>query len=317
MHEDLVGYLFGALDQDGADRIENQLANDHAMRRELDRIGTALRPLKADSVDVDPPPDLASRTVRLVLENRKPEPCIVARQGQWRLTDLAIAAGILIAISTVMLPAINESRQQRALVDCRNNLRTIGVALESYNGKHGGYLPFYATQGPLAIAGIYAPILIESQFVSDRSVFVCQGAGDAVAGIYSLGELRAAQADIEYLSSMSRTVGGSYGSLLGFKERGAYQSPRRDRLGGQTILVDRPRRANEGDIHQNSPNHGGHGQNMLWRDGSVRFLCYPKECPGCDDMFVNWGGCVGPGWNESDQVFGSSDARLCCEGEQF
>src|SRR5262245_10012605 len=194
MHEDLVGYLFGALDQEVADRIENQLVHDHAMRRELDRIGTALRPLKADSVDVDPPSDLVQRTVRRVLENRKPEPCVVAPQGQWRLTDLAIAAGILIAISTVMLPAINESRQQRGIVDCRNNLRTIGVALENYNGKHGGYLPFYATQGPLGIAGIYAPILIESQFVSDRSVFVCQGAGDTVAGIHSLSELRAAQA---------------------------------------------------------------------------------------------------------------------------
>jgi hypothetical protein len=317
MHEDLVGYLFGALDQDATDRIEDQLSTNAAMRRELDRIGTALRPLDADSADGDPPAHLVERTVRLVLKNRKPEPCVATLPGQWRLTDLAIAAGILIAISTIMLPAINESRQRRALVECKNNLRTIGIALETYNSKHGGYLPFYATQGPLGIAGIYAPILIESQFVSDRSVFVCQGSGDAATGVQSLGELRAAQADIEYLSSMARTVGGSYGSLLGFRERGVYKSPRRDRLGGQTVLVDRPRRPAEGDVHLNSPNHGGQGQNMLLRDGSVRFLCYPKECPACDNMFVNWGDCVGPGWNETDQVFGPSDTRLSVESGQF
>jgi hypothetical protein len=217
-----------------------------------------------------------------------------------------------------MLPAINESRQQRAMIECKNNLRAIGVALENYGDKHGGYLPFYGTEGPLGIAGIYAPILLESQFVTDRSVFVCQGSGDTRTGIHSLGELRAAQADIEHLSGMLRSVGGSYGSLLGFKERGVYQSPRRDRLGGQSILVDRPRRPDEGDVgHSNSPNHGGSGQNVLFRDGSVRFLCHPRECPGCDELFVSLGNRVEPGWNEKDQVFAPSDARLCVESEQF
>jgi hypothetical protein len=318
MHEDLVGYLFGALDQDATDRIERQLSVDVSLRRELDRIGIALRPLDADTADVDPPPQLVERTVRRVLEQRRPEPGLVPANGQWRIADLAIAASILIAISIIMLPAINESRQQRAMVECKNNLRAIGIALENYSAQHSGYLPFYATQGPLAIAGIYAPILIESQFVLDRSLFVCPGSRDTPGGIHSLSELRAAQAEIEQLSSMLRSAGGSYGSLLGFHDRGVYQSPRRDRLGGQTLLVDRPRRLHEGDVaHSNSPNHGGHGQNTLYRDGSVRFLPHPKECPNCDDMFVNWDNRVEPGRDESDQVYAPGDVQLCTDPCQF
>jgi hypothetical protein len=317
MHEDLVGYLLGALDDDATDRIERQLAAHPALRRELDRIGLALRPLGVDAVDHDPPPDLATRTMRRVLEQRKPEPWVAPpAAGQWRLTDLAIAASILFAISMIILPAINESRQQRGLVECKNNLRAIGVAMANYTEKHNGYMPFYGTEAPLGIAGIYAPLLIESQFVTDRSVFICQSSGDSPAGIHSLGELRAAQADIEQLTTMLRSVGGSYGSLLGFKERGVYQSPRQNRLGGDSVLVDRPPRPHEGHVgHSNSPNHGGLGQNALFRDGSVKFLCHPEECSGCDNIFVSLGNRVEPGWNERDQVFGASDARL--EGEQF
>jgi hypothetical protein len=203
------------------------------------------------------------------------------------------------------------------MVECRNHLRAIGVALENYSDKYRDHLPFYGTQGPLAIAGIYAPILIESQFVADRSIFVCQAAGDDVRDILSLSEIRKAQADIEFLGTMLRNAGGSYGSLLGFRDRGVYQSPRRDRLGGQTMLIDRPRRSDEGEVDANSPNHGGQGQNALFRDGSVRFLLHPRECPHCDHLFVNHDNRVEPGRSEKDQVLGPSDARLCSESEQF
>jgi hypothetical protein len=317
MHEDLVGYHLGALDADAMDRIEKQLIEDPALRRELERIRIALRPLDAE-VDLDPPAGLASRAVRRVLQHRRPEPCLAAPTGQWRLTDLAIAASILFAISMIILPAINESRQQRAMADCRNNLRAIGVAISNYAERHNDYMPFYGTDAPYGIAGIYAPLLIESQFVTDRSVFICPSSGDAPQGIYSLGELRAAQADIQQLSSLLRSAGGSYGSLLGFRERGVYQSPRRNRLGGDSILVDRPPRPNEGYVgHSNSPNHAGHGQNALSRDGSVKFLCHPAECSGCYNLFVSLRHKVEPGRNETDQVFGPSDARLCSDDEQF
>jgi hypothetical protein len=317
MREDLVGYLLGALDDDAAQQIERKLSEKPDLRDELNRIGAALRPLSHDA-DVDPPAGLAARTVRRVLTTQASDQWAPA--STWRLTDLAIAASILFTISMILLPAINESRQHRALVDCSYNLHTIGVALESYSSRQGGYLPYYSAEGPLAIGGIYAPILIDSQFILDRSVFTCPSSGDKPATIYSLGELRAAEADIAQLSSMVRNVGGSYGSLLGFRERGVYKSPRSDRLIGQSILADRGHREGEGDVGQsNSPNHGGFGQNALCRDGSVKFFRHPEECPGCDNFYVSLRNRVEPGLTITDNVLGSGDARISNEDdcEQF
>jgi len=317
MREDLVGYLLGALDRDAANEVEEQLSANAALRGELDRIGMAMRPLAFDA-DVDPPGGLADRTIRRVMWLRQPEPWAAPPSTSWRLTDLAIAASILLVISVIILPAINESRQQRQIVECSNNLRTLGVALGSYAEKFSGYLPFYSTSGPYGVAGIQAALLLETQMVTDRSTFVCPGSGDNVAGIYSFSELRQVEDQVNRLSSMLPTSGGSYGTLLGFRDSGEYRAPRMDRMGGQSISVDRGRRASEGDVgHSNSPNHGGHGQNALCRDGSVRFFCHPKECPGCDKFYVSLRNLVEAGRNPTDLVFGPSEARISNDDDQF
>lgn len=317
MREDLVGYLLGALDRDAANEVEKQLSANPALRGELDRIGMAMRPLAFDA-DVDAPVGLADRTIRRVMWLRQPEPWSAPPSTSWRLTDLAIAASILLVISVIILPAINESRQQRQIVECSNNLRTLGVALGSYAEKFSGYLPFYSTSGPYGVAGIQAALLLETQMVTDRSTFVCPSSGDDVAGIYSFSELRQVEDQVNRLSSMLPTSGGSYGTLLGFRESGEYRAPRMDRMGGLSMMVDRGRRPSEGDVgHSNSPNHGGHGQNALGRDGSVRFFCHPKECPGCDDFYISLRNLVEPGRNPTDTVFGPSEARLSSDDDQF
>jgi len=115
-----------------------------------------------------------------------------------------------------------------------------------------------------------------------------------------------------------KSVGGGYGSLLGHMDSGRYQAPNLRRIGGQSILVDRPCRPEEGEVSRsNSHNHGGHGQNALCRDGSVRFFSRPRECPNCDQFFVNQLNCVGPGLNMFDQVFVVSETRICPECEKF
>ena len=317
MREDLVGYLLGALDRDAAYEVEKKLVENPALRGELDRIGMAMRPLAADA-DVDPPVGLADRTIRRVMWLRQPEPWTAPPSTSWRLTDLAIAASILLVISLIILPAINESRQQRQVVECGNNLRRLGVALGSYAEKFSGYLPFYSTSGPYGVAGIQAALLLETQMVTDRSTFVCPSSRDDVAGIYSLSELRQFEDDLNRLNSVLRASGGSYGSLLGFREAGEYRAPSIARMSGLSMSVDRGRRPSEGDVgHSNSPNHGGHGQNALCRDGSVKFFCQPKECPGCDEFYVSLRNRVEPGRNANDAVFGPSEARISNDADQF
>src|SRR5712692_9155515 len=99
MNEDFVGYLLGALDRDAAEQVEKQLTENPAARRELERIGQALRPLAEDAPAMDPPAGLADRTVRMVVRRRHSEAYAGSAPAPWRLTDLAVAASILIVFS--------------------------------------------------------------------------------------------------------------------------------------------------------------------------------------------------------------------------
>ena len=46
MRDQLVGYMLNALDPSEHDRIEEQLSTDHALRQELELLGTSLEPLQ-------------------------------------------------------------------------------------------------------------------------------------------------------------------------------------------------------------------------------------------------------------------------------
>ncbi len=321
MNEDMVAYLLGALDRDATERMEKALETEPATRRELDRLGWALRPLSEDA-DVDPPPGLAQRTIDRVMRVRAAEreqTLPVGRPGPWRLTDLAVAASILFMISLVILPALNEARHRRGLAECGNNMRQIAVGMLSYAEHYAGHFPFHSSSGPLAVAGMYAPILLETGMVGDPGTFVCPATGDDARAIRSLRSVEAAMGDLRRVSSMVPRLGGSYAYSLGFfRERRVYTPPQLDRLAGRMVLADRSSRPPEGDVAQsNSPNHGGRGQNALYLDGHVRFLPCPEECSGCDNMFVNQGNRIEPGLNQSDVVLGASEAKLETEGAEF
>jgi hypothetical protein len=311
MSDDLVGYLLGAIDQDAAERVERELTKNPRQRLELDRIALAMRPLAADADDEDPPAGLAERTARRVLEHARPEPWGAAPTASWRLTDVAVAASILLVVSLVILPALQQSRDRKLVVECSNHLRQIAVALDSYAEDHGQYFPISSGAGPLGVAGVYAPILLECGLVSDASVFVCPAAGDDARSIPRLNEIRAALDDIDRLDGLLRSMGGSYGYQLGIKRAERYYPPRRDRFAGRVVLSDRPVRSGEGTVGQsNSPNHRGRGQNLLYRDGHVGFLESPCEGPYGDNIFQNLIHRVAPGLDWYDSVIGPSEARL-------
>ncbi len=317
MKEDLVGYFLGALDRDAEEQIEKHLAENPLLRRELDRVGSCLKPLDADA-DVDPPVGLAERTVRRVLARRHPELPTVGSPSPWRLTDLAIAASILMMIGVVIFPAISQSRDQAQLTECKNNLRQIGIALDGYADRFAQQYPFFTMSGPFAVAGIYAPVLIESGFAPDASVFVCPSAHDDAASIPKMAQLRDGMDDVQRLSRMVSSLGGSYAYSLGFTEGGVYYAPRRDRLTGKAIVADRPARSTEGNVgHSNSPNHRGRGQNTLCVGGNVKFLTCPQECTGCDNVFISERNRVEPGSSHHDAVLGVSEARLDASDGDF
>ena len=177
MNQDLVGYLLGALDPVETERVEQQLIENSALRQELERIGHALRPLANEGADVDPPRGLAERTVRTVRQHGVLEPW-AGTSSSWRPTDLAVAATILVLISVVIFPALDQARHQRQLADCSNNLRNLGVAMEGYAQSHSQYFPFFSATGPFSILGMSAPLLIEGGWAADPLTFICPGSLD-------------------------------------------------------------------------------------------------------------------------------------------
>ena len=318
VEEQLLGYAIGALDDSEREQIEEGLKNDPWLRRELASVRERLKPLETSAVVFDPPPGLAERACQLVAMQaaaesaRRARPSISALPAPvgWlshtRWPDLVMAIGVGLAASLLLLPAVRSNRFSAQLAACQDNLRKVGFALQSYSQRHGGFFPLVPSQGRLAVAGIYAPMLLRGGFLTESQTVVCPGSGlnDAARfRVPSLDELeKAAQDDLPRLRC---AMGGSYGYCLGHLRNGVYEGTRNRQRPCFALVSDAPSPDRPG--HQ-SRNHGGRGQNVLFEDGHVSFLTCSKPCNLFDDIFVNDNGLVAAGLHEDDAVIGPSDA---------
>ncbi len=100
------------------------------------------------------------------------------------------------------------------------------------------------------------------------------------------------------------TLGGSYGYNLGYTRDGSYYSTKNLYRDNFAIMSDSP---SDRPDHQ-SRNHGGWGQNVLFENGSVKFLTQSKPDGSHDDIFTNDAGQVAAGLQQNDSVVGSSQA---------
>ena len=82
--------------------------------------------------------------------------------------DMAMAATVLVAAILLIFPAIANSRFSARRAACQENLRELGTALTQYSQANGGYFPAVPSQGKLATAGIYAPVLFQNKLYYRR-----------------------------------------------------------------------------------------------------------------------------------------------------
>src|SRR5581483_9941420 len=146
MEDDLVGYLLDCLDEEAAKKVEARLAQDVELRRRLDVVRQALAPLAADAAPIEPPPDLAARTLMRVAESARRLPVAprvrsfaASARSFWRRSDALVAACLLVTVLGLALPAILHLRSGAARSECQNNLRTFFTALEAYHDRHGNF----------------------------------------------------------------------------------------------------------------------------------------------------------------------------------
>lgn len=306
MREHLLGYLIGALEPHETEALESRLAEDGQLRRELDLLRYCLHPLAADQGHFDPPEGLADRTCHYVGS------CMAAPAGgvfasslrSWRAADLLVAACVLVAASLVFFPALKYSRFQSHVAGCQNNLRQIGLAYANYTDSHGGNLPMIPVSGKDSLAGVHAAVLREEGYVNTPHVFLCPGdASSQAAHFPKRADLLAA--DGEQLQTYRRKLGGSYGYSLGYFHEGNYKAVRNRHRGNFALVADKP---NLTLTSGQSSNHGDKGQNVLFEDGSTKFLCNCQACPITkDDIYHNDDGKIAPGKHAGDSVIAASE----------
>lgn len=338
MRQQLIGYLFESLPQIERALLERRLLEEPSLRRELVALQKQLLPLEVDcGTSVEPPADLTARTLDYVFAAADAEknaaippgpPADIEIHGptvhlsptseapvagtNYNLIDMATAAGLLLAITLLLIPAVGKSRFVARVDECQNNLRQIGLALSNYSARHEGMFPQVPTQGPLAAAGVYAHTLVQSGYLNDERVVLCPASPQAEKPedfrLPTLPEL--AQAAKAQLAHWRRTMGGSYGYTLGYVENGEYQPIRNWQRPRFAIMADTPLATTTANTAAQirTDNHGGMGQNVLFEDGHVGFMCTRIVEGTADDIYANDQGLVAAGTHADDAVIAHSSA---------
>jgi prepilin-type processing-associated H-X9-DG protein len=304
MHEQLLGHLLGALDDDEQEWLEARLKTDGEYRRHCLLWRRRLGAIEAALPEFEPPPGLAERTCRLVAAcapamvtlpgprprgKMTPEAVFPARAATIAWRDMATLTFLGVMALILIFPAIYGSRFHARLAACQANLRQFGLALAEYGQHQGEDISRLATGGGLTPAGLFAAQRIEDDFVADRGQALCPDAWLAAQGIhvsganvsgtrrvplyvagtlrvpyYVAGTLRAPPAE-HSIDHTNRTNDWS-GTWRDGTSGGGQAPPLPAAL---PFLADAPSADLPG---QSIDAHEGRGRNVFFADGQVRFL---------------------------------------------
>ena len=311
--EDLLGYVLGALDAEEQKELQQKIDSDPQLDERLLEVKSHIAPLELLNDSSGARPGLARRTCELVAaqinESEKSEvkmsqeasPASLHRWSSWSMTDALVAAASVAIFASLLFPMISYTKYCTNITYCSNNLCSIGTALHSYSEFNEGRFVEIPKEGPLAFAGIVAPVLKEAQYIDDDKLFACQAVSrDKPFMIPSTDQIRRCSTG-EQGEYFRRISSGDYGYSFGYMDGDKYCSPRNLGRAYTIIAADKPSIRS---INGPSENHGGRGQNVLFEDLSVRFVV--GNAIADDQIYVNSHNIVAPGVSARDNVIGAS-----------
>lgn len=245
-------------------------------------------------------------------------------------TDFLVTALASAAVLGLLIPSISRGRYEARKTQCKEHLRQLGTAITQFvNLDSGQLLPQIAERGPFAFSGMYATQLAERGLLEDGAIrwcpesellgvtspapfqvgsaaASCEPNGSVVDKVIHVKDLREAHesGDVDRLRWQQQMAGGSYSYTLGVLDEGRYAAPHYESRASFAVLGDSVTGGDEAsagvDASRLRWGHSGNGANLLFEDGSVRFLNMSGGHQIPDHPYFNHRGSIEAGMNVDD-----------------
>ncbi len=331
MREDLLGYLLSSLEPHEMRRIERELSDNPSLQEELAIVQQTIAPLDRAIGAlplVQTPPDLIARAMAALpafeptseSEGSAMSPATDGRRSHlasW--SDILVAGLASAAVLAFLIPSIARGRYEARRVACQENLRQLGTAITQYvmlNRQES--LPQIAEQGPFAFAGMFEPRLVESGLFPVQDARWCpeaklptlittNGEAESVFNrLVHIDDLQAASdaGKVDELRRLQQVAGGHYSYTLGVVDNDRYEAPHYESRATFAVLGDSPIAGTEVsesvDASRLRWGHRDNGANVLFEDGSVRFMNMSGGSQLPDHPYFNHRGSMEAGVNIDD-----------------
>jgi prepilin-type N-terminal cleavage/methylation domain-containing protein len=113
------------------------------------------------------------RRISFSISTRGPAKHLRARNGGFTLIELLVVIAIIAILASLLLPALQRSKEEGRRTYCRNNLRQIGLGIVMYSDDNADKPPLYLfkPQSPTGFPGGNVPYL--ETYLGGTNIFIC------------------------------------------------------------------------------------------------------------------------------------------------